>query len=56
MTPESFIPTAIGWVLAAAVFIFVLVVIVRSIRIIPQADGGRRRASRPVPQDPHARA
>jgi regulator of protease activity HflC (stomatin/prohibitin superfamily) len=40
MTPESFIPTAIGWVLAAAVFIFVLVVIVRSIRIIPQATAG----------------
>jgi regulator of protease activity HflC (stomatin/prohibitin superfamily) len=40
MTPESFIPAAIGWVLAAAVFIFVLVVIVRSIRIIPQATAG----------------
>ena len=40
MTPESFIPTAIGWVLAAAVFIFVLVVIVRPIRIIPQATAG----------------
>ena len=40
MTPESFIPTAIGWLLAAAVFIFVLVVIVRSIRIIPQASAG----------------
>jgi regulator of protease activity HflC (stomatin/prohibitin superfamily) len=40
MTPESFIPTAIGWVLAAAVFVFVLVVIVRSIRIIPQATAG----------------
>ncbi|MET0672670.1 MAG: SPFH domain-containing protein [Microbacterium pygmaeum] len=40
MTPESFIPTAIGWLLAAAVFIFVLVVIIRSIRIIPQATAG----------------
>ena len=40
MTPESFIPAAIGWILAAAVFIFVLVVIVRSIRIIPQATAG----------------
>ncbi|SFS04509.1 Regulator of protease activity HflC, stomatin/prohibitin superfamily [Microbacterium sp. cf046] len=40
MTPESFIPTAIGWLLAAVVFIFVLVVIVRSIRIIPQATAG----------------
>ncbi|PZU38301.1 MAG: hypothetical protein DI573_09990 [Microbacterium sp.] len=37
---EQIIPTAIGWVLAAAVFIFVLVVIVRSIRIIPQATAG----------------
>jgi regulator of protease activity HflC (stomatin/prohibitin superfamily) len=40
MTFESFIPAAIGWILAAAVFIFVLVVIVRSIRIIPQATAG----------------
>jgi regulator of protease activity HflC (stomatin/prohibitin superfamily) len=40
MTSESVIPTAIGWVLAAAVFIFVLVVIIRSIRIIPQATAG----------------
>jgi regulator of protease activity HflC (stomatin/prohibitin superfamily) len=37
---EQIIPTAIGWILAAAVFIFVLVVIVRSIRIIPQATAG----------------
>ena len=34
------IPTAIGWILAIAVFIFVVVVIVRSIRIIPQASAG----------------
>jgi len=40
VNPESFIPTAIGWLLAAAVFVFVLVVIVRSIRIIPQATAG----------------
>ncbi|HYJ50182.1 MAG TPA: SPFH domain-containing protein [Microbacterium sp.] len=40
MNPESFIPTAIGWVVAIVVFIFVLVVIVRSIRIIPQATAG----------------
>lgn len=40
MNVESFIPAAIGWVLAAVVFIFVLVVIVRSIRIIPQATAG----------------
>ncbi|HOA86401.1 MAG: SPFH/Band 7/PHB domain protein [Microbacteriaceae bacterium] len=37
---DSFIPTAIGWLLALAVFIFVIVVIVRSIRIIPQATAG----------------
>ena len=36
----SAIPTAIGWILAIAVFIFVLVVIFRSIRIIPQASAG----------------
>ncbi|UUT35423.1 SPFH domain-containing protein [Microbacterium elymi] len=40
MTAEQIIPTAIGWVLAVAVFIFVVVVIVRSIRIIPQASAG----------------
>jgi regulator of protease activity HflC (stomatin/prohibitin superfamily) len=40
MTPEQLIPTAIGWVLAIAVFIFVLVVIFRAIRIIPQATAG----------------
>lgn len=34
------IPTAIGWTLAIAVFIFVVVIIVRSIRIIPQASAG----------------
>ena len=37
---SSAIPTAIGWLLAIAVFIFVLVVIFRSIRIIPQANAG----------------
>lgn len=37
---ESFVPTAIAWLLAIAVFIFVLVVIIRSIRIIPQANAG----------------
>ncbi len=36
----SAIPAAIGWILAIAVFIFVLVVIFRSIRIIPQASAG----------------
>ncbi|MDW4572437.1 SPFH domain-containing protein [Microbacterium sp. M3] len=36
----SAIPAAIGWLLAIAVFIFVLVVIFRSIRIIPQANAG----------------
>jgi len=36
----QYIPTVIGWVLALAVFVFVLVIIVRSIRIIPQATAG----------------
>jgi regulator of protease activity HflC (stomatin/prohibitin superfamily) len=40
MNPDAIIPTTIGWVIAAAVFIFVLVVIIRSIRIIPQATAG----------------
>lgn len=37
---DTLIPTTIAWLLAIAVFIFVLVVIVRSIRIIPQANAG----------------
>jgi regulator of protease activity HflC (stomatin/prohibitin superfamily) len=37
---EDIIPTAIGWTLAIVVFIFVVVIIVRSIRIIPQASAG----------------
>ncbi|WP_127475221.1 SPFH domain-containing protein [Microbacterium sulfonylureivorans] len=37
---DAIIPTTIAWLLAVAVFIFVLVVIVRSIRIIPQASAG----------------
>ena len=37
---DALIPTTIAWLLAVAVFIFVLVVIVRSIRIIPQANAG----------------
>lgn len=37
---EALIPTTIAWLLAIAVLIFVLVVIVRSIRIIPQANAG----------------
>jgi regulator of protease activity HflC (stomatin/prohibitin superfamily) len=40
MTVEEVIPLAIGWLLAAAVVIFVFVVIFRSIRIIPQASAG----------------
>jgi regulator of protease activity HflC (stomatin/prohibitin superfamily) len=40
MTIEEIIPTAIAWILAAVVFIFVLTVIVRSIRIVPQASAG----------------
>jgi len=37
---NDIIPQAIGWALAAAVVIFALVVVVRSIRIIPQATAG----------------
>ncbi|MFI8594232.1 SPFH domain-containing protein [Microbacterium sp. NPDC078428] len=37
---EQLIPTVIGWLLALAVLIFVLVVLARSIRIIPQASAG----------------
>jgi regulator of protease activity HflC (stomatin/prohibitin superfamily) len=40
MNVDALIPTAIGWLLAIAVLIFVFVVIVRSIRIIPQATAG----------------
>ena len=40
MDSASFIPTAIGWILAIAVIIFVLVTIARSVRIIPQATAG----------------
>jgi regulator of protease activity HflC (stomatin/prohibitin superfamily) len=40
MTPEEIVPAAIGWILAIAVLIFVFVVIVRSVRIIPQASAG----------------
>jgi regulator of protease activity HflC (stomatin/prohibitin superfamily) len=40
MDSASFIPTAIGWILAIAVIIFVLVTIFRSVRIIPQATAG----------------
>jgi regulator of protease activity HflC (stomatin/prohibitin superfamily) len=36
----SFIPAAIGWILTAAIVIFVVVTIARSIRIIPQASAG----------------
>jgi len=37
---SAIIPAVIGWTLAIAVVIFALVVIVRSIRIIPQASAG----------------
>jgi len=37
---NQIIPATIGWVLALAVFIFVLIVITRAIRIIPQATAG----------------
>ena len=40
MTIDELIPTAIAWILAIAVFIFVLTVLIRSIRIIPQATAG----------------
>ena len=40
MTVEEVVPLAIGWLLAIAVVIFVVVVIFRSIRIIPQASAG----------------
>jgi regulator of protease activity HflC (stomatin/prohibitin superfamily) len=40
MNPEAIVPTAIGWLLAIAIVIFVFVVIFRSIRIIPQATAG----------------
>ncbi|WP_417562501.1 SPFH domain-containing protein [Microbacterium sp.] len=40
MNADNLVPTVIGWVLAIAIFIFVVVVIVRSIRIIPQATAG----------------
>ncbi|MFB7250801.1 SPFH domain-containing protein [Microbacterium sp. NPDC056234] len=37
---DSFIPAAIGWILAIAVIIFVVVTVARAIRIIPQATAG----------------
>ncbi|WP_298872965.1 SPFH domain-containing protein [uncultured Microbacterium sp.] len=40
MNTENLIPLTIGWALAAAVAIFVVVVLVRTIRIIPQARAG----------------
>src|SRR3546814_14619701 len=40
MTAQEVIPAVIGWTLAIAVLIFVLVVIFRAIRIIPQASAG----------------
>ena len=40
MNDSSFIPQAIGWILAIAVIIFVVVTVARSIRIIPQATAG----------------
>ncbi|WEG10572.1 SPFH/Band 7/PHB domain protein [Microbacterium horticulturae] len=40
MTPAQYIPTIVGWVLAIAIAIFVIVAIVRAIRIIPQSTAG----------------
>jgi regulator of protease activity HflC (stomatin/prohibitin superfamily) len=40
MNVENLIPSVIGWVLAIAVAIFVIVAIFRAVRIIPQARAG----------------
>ncbi len=40
MNPDTLIPTVIGWVVALAIFILVLVILGRAIRIIPQASAG----------------
>ncbi|QTV80828.1 SPFH domain-containing protein [Microbacterium sp. NIBRBAC000506063] len=40
MPDSSFIPATIGWILAIAIIILVVVTVVRSIRIIPQATAG----------------
>ncbi len=40
MTAQELVPAVVGWVLALAVAIFVIVVIFRAIRIIPQANAG----------------
>ena len=40
MINENIVPAVIGWLLAIAIFVFVLVVLIRSLRIIPQATAG----------------
>ncbi len=40
MNIDTLIPVTIGWVLAIVVAVFVIVVLFRSIRIIPQARAG----------------
>ncbi len=40
MNIDSIIPVTIGWVLAIVVAVFVIVVIFRAVRIIPQARAG----------------
>ena len=40
MTPAEFVGTTIGWIIAIVIVIFILVVLFRSIRIIPQASAG----------------
>jgi len=40
MSPDAIVPTVVGWIIALAAFILVLVVLSRAIRIIPQATAG----------------
>lgn len=40
MNPQDIVPQVVGWVFAVAAFILVLVILARSIRIIPQAKAG----------------
>lgn len=40
MTPAELVGTTVGWIIAIVVLIFILVVLFRAIRIIPQATAG----------------
>ncbi|MET0932135.1 MAG: SPFH domain-containing protein [Mycetocola sp.] len=40
MTPAEFVGTTVGWIIAIVVLIFILVVLFKAIRIIPQASAG----------------